>query len=144
MSDFQARGAAQGAQFENICRLILEGVGFDVSDKSVDVPELGIEIDIEATNRHGIKFWFECKGSWMGSRQALRRTDTVKKAIASGLLLDAVHGDYPRFVILTTHLPQPGFRGDVMLRVALDCGAVYDAILIDDSARLKQLAEVDA
>lgn len=139
-AEFQARGGEQGRAFEELCRLVLRGAGFDVSDKRVVVSELGIEIDIAATNRCGVMLWFECKGSWAGRRPGLLRTDSVKKAVLSGLLAHVAPGDYPDLVILTSHMPKGGLRGDAQIAVALDCGAVRDVICISEPGLLEALA----
>ncbi len=61
--------------------------------------EVGVEIDQEAVSPTGTVVWFEYKGSVQGNRPGLRRTDTLKKAIANGALLRAL-ADRPTLVLL--------------------------------------------
>lgn len=135
-----ASGAAQGALFDTQSRLILAGLGFDVNDKPFVVPELGIEIDAVAKNRRGVEVWFEFKGSWLGKRPGGRRTDTVKKALLSAYALHCHPHGYPAFVVLTSHLPKAASRGDLMVRAALECGALADLICVNDPADMERLA----
>lgn len=130
--DFQSLSSKQGAAFEQQCRLVINSQGLLVSDSPFTVPELGIEIDGEITAPSGNRYWAEFKGSWQGSKPGLRRTDTVKKALANVLLVYVAPGDYPRMVVLTSHLPKPSSRGAAMLRVALESGALLDVINVND------------
>lgn len=141
-----SKSAEQGRLFEQQCRLILTGLGFSVTDKPHVVDELGIEIDAEAVNRRGVVVWFEFKGSWLGTRPGARRTDTVKKALLSAYALHCHGRGFPPLVVLTSHLPKEASRGDLMVRSALDCGALRDLFCVnapEDMARLERLAEVE-
>lgn len=138
-SSFQSASTAQGQVFASQCDFLLESNGFSLADRFV-VSEVGVEIDRVATSRRGLSYWFEYKGSIQGSRPGLRRTDTVKKAVANGALLKAVPAARP-YIVLTSHLPQTG-SGRAMLDVALDLGYLSDVICVyspDDVARLGQL-----
>lgn len=144
MRDFQRDAGDQGRLFDQQCRLILRGLGFDLEDKGHVVEELGVEVDAVATNRQGVTFWFEFKGSWLGSRPGSRRTDTVKKALLTGLLGYVAPEDYPPFVLLTSHLPKLDSRSEQMLVVARESGALADVICVNDPesmGRLERLAE---
>ena len=83
---FQARGVRQGKAFDEQCRLVLQGLGFEVSDRPFTVADLGVEFDAEIRSQSGRVFWCEFKGSWHGPRPGLRRTDTVKKALADAFI----------------------------------------------------------
>lgn len=142
MTGFQSNATAQGALFDKQCRLILAGLGFDVNDKPVVVPELGIEIDAKATSRLGLEVWFEFKGSWLGRRPGSRRTDTVKKALLSAYSMHCHPREFPAFVVLTSHLPKETSRGDLMVRSALDCGALADLICVNEPSDMDRLAHL--
>lgn len=106
MSDeraFQAVGKQQGDWFEESSRRVLEDVGFSIDARRVLIADAGVEVDIIATNRHQISFYFTCKGSWRGARPGARRTDTFKKAVAEALMLHS-QGWGP-VVLLTSHKP---------------------------------------
>lgn len=140
---FQARGVRQGRQFDVQCRVVLQDLGFAVGDKPFVVADLGVEFDAEIKSRAGKVYWCEFKGSWHGSRPGLRRTDTVKKALADAFLAHLAARGYPPVIFLTTHVPQPGSSGHRMLEVALAAGALQDVICINeprDVERLHRLA----
>ena len=139
MNLFQSAASLQGRQFADQCDLLLRNSGFDVGPK-VLVAAVGIEIDREAVSPGGRTIWFEYKGSVQGSRPGLLRTDTLKKAIANGALLQAME-DRPPFVVLTSHMPEAG-SGLAMLETAVRLGYLDDVICIyrpSDAARLKRL-----
>ena len=140
---FQARGVRQGKAFDEQCRLVLQGLGFEVSDKPFTVADLGVEFDAELKSRSGSIYWCEFKGSWHGPRPGLRRTDTVKKALADAFIAHVAEADYPPTLFLTTHTPTPGSSGARMLEVALASGALLDVINVNepkDMERLQRLA----
>lgn len=144
MSDFQALAGEQGREFDRDCRAVLRGMGYEVGPRPFVVPELGIEVDAVITSPAGVTYWCEFKGSWLGHRPGSRRTDTVKKALCDVLLAWVDEGDWPPFILLTSHMPKVGSRGDQMMQVALGVGALLRVINIndpDDIARLQLLAK---
>ena len=97
-----------------------------------------MEIDQEAVSPKGQVVWFEYKGSVQGTRPGLRRTDTLKKAIANGALLRSLPTPAP-YVVVTSHLPEAG-SGAAMLRAAMDIRCFADVVCLYDptsTARLK-------
>ena len=139
MTNFQAAGVVQGRQFADQCDQLLKHLGFTLVGR-LNVKNLGVEIDQVAKAPSGVDVWFEYKGSVQGSRPGLRRTDTMKKAVANGALLHAAGHTNP-FIVLTSHLPESG-AGQAMLKTALDAGFLDDVICIYDTAsqvRLKKL-----
>lgn len=144
MSDFQASAGRQGAQFDQLARMVLSDVGFVVSERPFVLEELGIEWDAEAVTDDGRTFWCEFKGSWMGRRPGMIRTDTVKKALADALLCWVDDQDYPPVLLITSHHPAPDSRGARMVSMAIACGAVLDVINVNeprDVERLRQIAK---
>jgi hypothetical protein len=139
MTSFQAYGGLQGRQFAEQCDALLANMGFTLGE-CVALNDLGVEIDRVANAPSGTEVWFEYKGSVQGARPGLRRTDTLKKAIANGALLKA-RVDAPPFVVLTSHLPLAGF-GRAMLDTALALGYFADVICLyepEATARLRNL-----
>ena len=67
----------------------------EVSPKPFRVPALGIEIDARMVSVNGVIYWAEFKGSWQGKIPGLRRTDTVKKALANAFLVATAPDEYP-------------------------------------------------
>lgn len=134
---FQAAASAQGRQFAEQCDLLLKNSGFVLGRASLSVVGVGIEIDREAVSPSGTTIWFEYKGSLQGKRPGLRRTDTLKKAIANGALLQGAP-ESPRYVVLTSHLPSDG-AGLQMLQTALRLGLLSDVICIYDTAGTARL-----
>jgi hypothetical protein len=137
MTLFQSAASRQGRQFAEQCDGLLEHNGYQLSG-SVRIPDLGVEVDRAATSPNGRTIWFEYKGSLQGRRPGLLRTDTLKKAIANGALLQGL-ADHPPFVVLTSHLPTQG-AGLGMLTTARRLGYFSDVICIYDPAQLPRLA----
>lgn len=135
--DFQAAAGWQGQHFDRTCRFVLRQLGAKSSERPFLVPDLGVEIDAEVCFGDAV-VWSEFKGSYQGSRPGLMRTDTVKKAICSGALLAA--GDFPPYVIFTSHLPVIDSSGDRMLAAAMKLGYVAQVVNVHDPESLKAFA----
>lgn len=139
MSEFQGSASRQGRQFAEQCDELLRNYGFVLGDRLL-LADVGVEVDRVATSPNGNELWLEYKGSIQGSRPGLMRTDTLKKAIANGALLQAVDPRRP-YVVVTSHLPDTG-AGAAMLRTALAAGYLDDVVCLyrpADTARLRQL-----
>lgn len=135
---FQAASGIQGRQFAEQCDTLLSHLGFELRGRRI-LPEVGVEIDQEAVSPTGTVVWFEYKGSVQGHRPGLRRTDTMKKAIANGALLRGLADPAP-YVVITSHLPGPG-SGSAMLATARDLRYLADVVCLYDptsTARLKR------
>ncbi|HEX2577266.1 MAG TPA: hypothetical protein VHK88_13010 [Aquihabitans sp.] len=135
---FQASAGIQGRQFAEQCDTLLTHLGYELHGRRV-LPEVGVEIDQEAVGPAGTVVWFEYKGSVQGSRPGLRRTDTMKKAIANGALLRALPDPSP-YVVITSHLPEAG-SGAAMLTAAQELRYLADVVCLYDpaaTARLKR------
>jgi len=126
---FQASAGIQGRQFAEQCDTLLAHYGFELKGRRV-LTEVGVEIDQEAVSPSGTLVWFEYKGSVQGNRPGLRRTDTLKKAIANGALLRALADPAP-YVVVTSHLPEAG-SGAAMLAAALDLRYFADVVCLYD------------
>lgn len=96
-----------------------------------------MEIDQEAVSPTGTVVWFEYKGSIQGNRPGLRRTDTMKKAIANGALLRGIADPAP-YVVITSHLPEAG-SGAAMLSAASELGYLSDVVCLYDPASTVRL-----
>lgn len=135
MENFQASAVRQGKIGEDIAAIRIQDAGFTILETRASLP--GVEVDIIAENIHGIAFYFSIKASWRGERQGLKRTDTLKKAIAEAFLI-SLNGLSP-FVIITSHKPSRG-RGMEMLKM-VPRTYIYDVIeLHNDGRRLNWLA----
>jgi hypothetical protein len=130
LTDFQAAAGRQGRQFADQCTEALGNLGFDLRGP-VRLREIGVEIDQEAVTPTGTVLWFEYKGSIRGTTPGLRRTDTTKKAIANGALVQTLEYSQP-FVVLTSHLPERG-ASRAMLDTALAAGFLTAAICMYDA-----------
>lgn len=126
---FQASAGIQGRQFAEQCDTLLTHLGFELKGRRV-ISEVGVEIDQEAVSPSGRLVWFEYKGSVQGSRPGLRRTDTLKKAIANGALLRSLADPAP-YVVITSHLPEGG-SGAAMLKAAMRLRCFADVICLYD------------
>ena len=136
--NFQSDASVQGRKLENICNEILEEHDFQLRG-SKKVEQLGIEVDQVATSRRGITYWFEFKGSWRPPRPGMIRTDTTKKGLCNELLAYVDEITYPKFIIMTSHLPKVGSSGDAMCAVATKSGALQDLICVTDSNDVRRL-----
>jgi hypothetical protein len=137
MTSFQAYGTQQGRQFAEQCDGLLASRGFTL-DGSLLLAEVGVEIDRVATAPSGATVWFEYKGSVQGSRPGLMRTDTLKKAVANGALLQRLI-ERPPYVVLTSHLPNSG-AGLAMLETAIELQYFDDVICVYDPTQTGRLA----
>jgi hypothetical protein len=135
-SSFQSAASAQGRQFAEQCDLLLESSGYRLVDRNLAL-DVGVEIDRVAVAPSGHTIWFEYKGSLQGNRPGLMRTDTLKKAIANGALLNVLPNRQP-FVVLTSHLPSAG-AGLAMLLAARQLGYLDDVICVYDPAQAGRL-----
>lgn len=135
---FQASAGIQGRQFAEQCDTLLTHLGYELRGRRV-LTEVGVEIDQEAVSPTGRVVWFEYKGSVQGNRPGLRRTDTLKKAVANGALLRALPDPAP-YVVISSHLPEAG-SGAAMLQAALELRYFADVIWLYDpsaTARLRR------
>jgi len=139
VSEFQGASSRQGRQFADQCDELLRNYGYVLADRLV-LTDVGVEVDRVAIAPSGRRVWFEYKGSVQGSRPGLLRTDTLKKAIANGALLQVVDDRSP-YVVVTSHVPEAG-SGLAMMRTALAAGYLDDVICLyrpADVARLRDL-----
>jgi glucan biosynthesis protein len=139
MTSFQAYGTQQGRQFAEQCDGLLVSRGYSLQTNLV-LPEVGVEIDRVAVAPSGRTVWFEYKGSVQGARPGLMRTDTLKKAIANGALLQRLV-ERPPYIVLTSHLPNSG-AGFAMLETALELQYFDDVICVYDPTQTGRLAAV--
>lgn len=134
---FQASAGIQGRQFAEQCDTLLSHYGFELRGRRV-LTEVGVEIDQEALSPTGTVVWFEYKGSVQGNRPGLRRTDTLKKAIANGALLRGLADPAP-YVVVTSHLPEAG-SGAAMLQTALQLRYLADVVCLYDPKATARLS----
>ena len=85
--NFQRLAGEQGREWRDLCVKALRRAGFAEIQLEQQLPDVGITLDIVATNLQGISLAIECKGSMMGDRPGSKRTDTVLKAIGEAFLL---------------------------------------------------------
>jgi hypothetical protein len=104
--NFQRLAGEQGREWRDLCVKALYRAGFAEIQLEQHLPDVGITLDIVATNLQGISLAIECKGSMMGNRPGSKRTDTVLKAIGEAFLLSqsaaAVH--FPPMILMTSHI----------------------------------------
>lgn len=111
LSARQAAGVRQGAAFEQMVETLLRVKGWTILRTRWRHPDCDVEVDIVATEpTTGQEWWIECKGSWEGDRQGLRRTDTLKKALFNGAMLNLVDDRKP-YMIVASHPPHDGSAG---------------------------------
>jgi len=104
--NFQRLATEQGREWRDLCVKALERAGFAEIQLEQHLPDVGITLDIVATNRQDISLAIECKGSMMGDRPGSKRTDTVLKAIGEAYLLSqsAASAHFPPMILMTSHI----------------------------------------
>ncbi len=141
--DFQARAVREGQQAKEIASLLLTESGFSDLRTNVKRTDLGVELNVVATDRTGAEWIFDISGSFTSTRSGLARTDTLWKALGKAAVLQA-GGDQRPVVLLTTDLPARGSAGAKALDAARHpAGPVRDVIALfdaDDQGRLAQYA----
>jgi len=138
------KSVEQGAAFHDESIRALRLAGFEIASTKCRLEDVGIELDAITNNRHGIAFAWEFKGSLQGARPGLRRTDTLKKAIANGFLLSVseIYGDrFPPLFVMCSHIPVAG-DGQKMMAAALRSGVLSDIVDSRDGVRLGSLANI--
>lgn len=139
----QRLSGIQGRRFHDECVDALRMAGFEIADQCLNVATVGIELDCITNNRQGIAMPWEFKGSWQGDRPGLRRTDTLKKAIANGYLFaqSELYQLMTPLLVMTTHFPLDG-SGLSMLRT-VKREIVLAFVDSRDSKRLRWLVNAD-
>lgn len=118
----QRLAKAQGDWYHRECVRSLEIAGFEIAAQHFVIKDVGIELDAITNNSHGIAMPWEFKGSWNGERPGLIRTDTLKKAIASGYLLSrwSERKMMTPLLVMSTHMPEAGSGAAMMASVGRD------------------------
>jgi hypothetical protein len=114
IENFQASASRQGRSFEDAVIAMLGVAGWVVLDRRLKVHD--IEIDIVAKDPDDVEWWIECKGSGRGTQPGCQRSDTVKKAIGVAWALTTV--DRPKYMLITSHLPNEGTSTRALLERA--------------------------
>ncbi len=142
--NFQKMAKVQGAAFAKESLLALELAGFEIADTEVYISDVGITLDAVTNNKQGVAMAWEFKGSLQGSRAGLKRTDTMKKALANAVLLslsDNYAGVFPPMCIMTSHIPTIN-DSERMMRTALEKGKLLAVVDSRDGKELQKLANM--
>lgn len=120
----QKMASLQGRLFEQNCQMSLECAGFKIDDEQVLLKDIGVEVDLIATNQNNISFFVTCKGSMRGARPGSRRTDTLKKALCDAFLMS--QAGWSPVILMTSHVAESG-SGRAMLE-AMNREVLYDVL----------------
>ena len=93
-----------------------------IRDRQVKM--LGFEADYLAEDPNGEGYVVSVKWSVRGNRQGLKRTDTLRKAIAEAWLCKETYS--LKFMVLTNHIPEDGVGRDAY-QIALSSG-LFDRV----------------
>ncbi len=132
MTGFQSDSSRQGRAYESIVAEVIQARGMDIIQHRWRHPEVGVEIDyLAACPGDEYVHWIEAKGSWLGLRPGLIRTDSTKKLVANAwhLTLASDRGS-AHYVAVTSNAPVPGSYGHQLLSAAMDHGLVDEVWLI--------------
>ncbi len=141
--DFQARAVREGRAAKDLAELVLSECGFKEIMSDVRFPQ-GVEVNFQALDQTGRRWFFDVSGGFTSSRPGLRRTDTLWKAVGKAAVLQGV---LPRvnLVVLTTHGPTVGSSGEAALTVVRGknrpIADVIELLQEDDLKRLRAYAE---
>lgn len=141
--NFQRWAYEQGKAFADEALRALKYAGFEIAEREVHLPDVGITLDAITNNIHGVPMAWEFKGSLRGSRPGLLRTDTAKKAVANGWLFQ--QSEYanvmmPSMLVMTSHIPITGDAAR-MIDVALQQRIIFRVVDSRDSRTLCWLAD---
>lgn len=147
--EFQQGAKAEGIDYELDCIKALKGYGFSITATKVRLEGCGVEIDIVATNRHGLHALIECKGGREVGKKVggFKSSDNVRKAIASAASLwfgQSQYTEYPYtpLIILTTYIMAMGSEPFNQVSV-LPTYVMADVLCDRDAAGIKYWAELD-
>lgn len=113
--DFQSRAGREGRAAKEIAETVLRECGFVGIQPNVRFSS-GVEVNFEAWDSRGTKWYFDVSGGFTSSRPGLRRTDTLWKALGKALVLSEAEPAVP-LVLLTTHKPIAKSSGASSLNV---------------------------
>jgi site-specific DNA-methyltransferase (adenine-specific) len=135
---FQTRAVREGRAAKELAQWALEKSGFTEITPDVRFPE-GVEINFEAVDQVGRRWFFDVSGGFTSNRPGLRRTDTLWKALGKAAVLREIRPE-TRLVLLTTHAPPSNSAGDLALRVVSGPNRpITDVIELTDESHLKRL-----
>jgi len=120
---------------------LVSAAGFTIVALDRKVPGVGVNVDIEAEDRHGARWHFDVTGAFTTVRGGLLRADVLWRCLGRVGVLAAL-GVRP-VVCLTTELPSRRSSGDLALR-AVGPGVVHDVVHLLDGAGHERLARYAA
>lgn len=141
MSAFQSSSSQQGGIYERRVVEQLRLNGFRVEAEHRLFASVGVNVDIVAATPTGVVFVGECKATLIEGKQrpGLRRTDSVKKAIADAWAMSLHVPRYP-YVLFTNVEPDAG-SGLTMLDLARERGLVAAVVNVDRYGDIRRLWE---
>jgi len=97
-----------GRKATDVAARLLRDAGFtDIDDKKAAVRELGVELDLVATDAAGHRWLVAVAGTFTPSPSGLRRSDVLWRTVAQAAVLHGA-GRPERVLVLTTELPARG------------------------------------
>lgn len=112
-SEFQSLSSKQGKEGEDMAAERLKKFGFTSIKRNGVLP--GVEVNITATNKRGVRMYFAVAASWRGKVPGLKRTDTFKKAVCDCLMVYLNTGTPG--IVIASHKPDPGRGQDILKTV---------------------------
>lgn len=134
--DFQSRATREGKAAQKLAEQVLVDAEFTITERNHRIPKTGVTINFEATDKEGVRWFFDVSGAFTSHRGGLLRTDTVWKSLGrANAIRGRLPSDMPPIVFLTTHLPRRPSEGDTALRAA-GPDAFFDAVeMLSDEGR---------
>ena len=142
IDDLQARAGCEGRKVQVMARAVLLQCGFSRIEERVRKP-CGVEVDFEAFDRQGQKWFFDVSGAFsVTQRLGLRRTETLWRTLGKAAVLHSNEPDTP-LVLLTTDGPAPKSSGQRALKSLTGPDKPVRAVIVMLSRNdLEHLAEL--
>jgi len=139
--DVLTEAARHGKPVQAITGQVLEAAGFTIIGREMTLRGLGLAVPFVATDAAGVTWYVEVSGAFTTTRAGLARTDAVWRSLGRAHVL-ASNAKAP-VLLLTSHLPSRGSKGDAALHAA-GPHAFFDALEIlspRDQDRLAHYAQ---
>jgi hypothetical protein len=142
MKSLKATCTEIGLEYENVAITYeVSNNGSTVVARDLPIPDCGIEMDfvvdvplVDSKGRHvkTLRKYAQAKGGKPGKRKkpGAQRTDSVKKAIADGILLKTVNPDH-WYTVYFSERPKNGSASEKMIQSAIDFGIIDEIFYVN-------------
>ncbi len=141
----EERAVAEGRKASEVALGALTAAGFTSIERDVAFRDLGVTVDVRATDSAGATWLFLLAGAFSATRPGLRRAEVMWRALGAAAVLAAARqdgrADLGPVILLTTDRPAPRSAGDRALAAATGgSGPVRDVVELLDAGAAARLA----